>query len=61
MGVRADERMTVKRGQDSQPDRVRWVLGLLDTGPHFRLREDKDFPEKVTAPVGSKRIQGGSG
>lgn len=43
MGVRADERSAVKRGQVSQPDRLRWVLGLLEAGPHFRFREDKDI------------------
>jgi len=58
MGVRTDERMTVKRGQDSQPDRVRWVLGLLDAGPHFRFREDKDLPEKITASAEPMRVQG---
>lgn len=59
MGVRADERMAVKRGQVSQPDRVRLVLGLLEAGPHFRFREDEDVPEKVAAPVGPKRVQRG--
>jgi len=43
MGVRADMRMAVKRSQASQPDRLRWVLGLLEAGPRFRFREDKDI------------------
>ena len=43
MGARADERMMVRRGQAGQPDRVRWVLGILETGPHFRFREDEDL------------------
>ncbi len=56
MSVRSDQRMAVKKGQASQADRVRWVLGLLETGPQFRLREDSDFlPEKVIAPVEEKR------
>ena len=40
---RAGERMAAKRGRASQPDRVRWVLGLLEAGPRFRFREDKDI------------------
>jgi hypothetical protein len=56
MGVRAEQRMAVKNGQASQPDRVRWVVGLLEAGPHFRLHEDRDFlPEMVITPVGQKR------
>ena len=47
MGVRADERMMVKRGQAGQPERVRWVLEILETGPHCRFREDGDW-----APTG---------
>ncbi len=42
MGVRA-ERMVLKREQASQPERVRWVLEMLEAGPHFRFREDRDL------------------
>jgi hypothetical protein len=60
MGVRADQRMAAKKGQASQPDRVLWVLGLLEAGPHFRLREDRDFlPEKEFAPVEPKASTAG--
>ena len=43
MCVRADERVIVRRGQAGQPDRVRWVLAILRTGPRFRFREDEDL------------------
>ncbi len=43
MGARTDERMIVKRGQAGQSDRVRWVLKILETGPHFTFREDEDL------------------
>jgi hypothetical protein len=47
MGKRADQRMVVNRSWASQPDRVRWVLEMLEAGPHFRLREAEDlFPER---------------
>jgi hypothetical protein len=43
MGVRADERMMVKRGQAGQPDRVRWVLEILEAGPQFSFRKHEDW------------------
>ena len=43
MGIRAEERIVVKREQAGQSDRVRWVLEMLETGPHFRFREDRDL------------------
>jgi hypothetical protein len=43
MGKRADERIVVNRSRASQPDRVRWVLEMLEAGPHFRFREDEDI------------------
>ena len=42
MGKRADEQRMIKRGRASQPDRVQWVLELLEVGPHFRFREDEN-------------------
>jgi len=43
MGKRADERRLIKESRASQPDRVRRLLEILATGPHFRFREDEDF------------------
>jgi hypothetical protein len=43
MGNRADERRLINRSRASQLDRVRWVLEMLEAGPHFRFHEDEDL------------------
>ena len=37
MSSRADERAVVKRGQEGQSERVRWVLGILEAGDEPRF------------------------
>jgi hypothetical protein len=37
MNVRVDERMTVKRSQRHQSERVRWVLEILEAGDEPRF------------------------
>ena len=46
MGKRADRRRLIKKMQASEPDRERWILEILETGPHFRMHEDEDFLQR---------------
>jgi hypothetical protein len=52
MNSRADERAVVKRGQEGQSERVRWVLEILEAGdePRFNFCSHRAGIDAPTGP-----------